>query len=290
MHLLIRIFTISLFFTACFLTAAEQATQPADPEVSDAYKKIYGESIQAFNEGNFNLALTKINEADKAQPGVAAGMNLRGAILVKLKEVDQAIVLFKELVKLEPNNQVPLFNLGEAYFLKKDYLESKKHFNQFLALPNNAENSLGKYKVFLCDMMLGNKAEVDKVINELTPTISNPYYYFANAAVNFQKGDKVKGRDWVQSAYSIYPPDLNANFADSFIEFGWLTTEDVGQSSSIASNDLKSLSKEFKAPKVSKTGNSAIDTGFAPAALDSLLPNLVEKKEKDEKPAKEVKK
>jgi hypothetical protein len=147
-------------------------------------------------------------------------------------------------------------------------------FQKFLAMPDNSQNALGLYKVFLCDVMLGNSAEIRKTEESLRPSVANPFYYFANAAVAFKKGNQDEGRSFVKSAFGIYAGGLNAAFADSFIELGWLTQNEVGQIGVVDATQLKSLSQDT-ATQAGQDGHSLSNS------LEAMLPGLDGSSDKD---------
>lgn len=258
------------------LSAWSQETPPATPQYTEAFSKAYAGAVEAFNRNDFEASLAKLDEADKAQPGVSQTLNLRGALFVRMKKLPEAEAAFKKLMETDPKDPIPVFNLGEVYFLQKNYGEGKKMFQKFLAMPDNSQNALGLYKVFLCEVMLGNSTEVAKSLESLRPSVSNPFYYFANAAEAFKKGKPEDGRGFVKSAFAIYAGGLNAAFADSFIELGWLTQDEVGQIGAVDAAQLKSLSQD-PSLQAGQEGQSLSNT------LEAMLPGLDGNGDKDKK-------
>jgi tetratricopeptide (TPR) repeat protein len=276
---MIHVIRLGLVFFILGLESGSSQTSPEKPvpaKHSEAFEKGWKEAVEAFNRNDFTTALSKLDEVDKAEPVVSQTLNLRGAVLVRMKKLEEAAVAFQKLADLDTKDPIAVFNLGEVYFLQAKYAESKKQFQKFLATPENTNNALGRYKVFLCDLMLENNSEVQKTVDSLRPTISNPFYYFANAAVAYKKGDKDAGRGFVQSAFGIYAPGLSSAFADSFIALNWLTEEEVGQVGAVDANALKSLSQEFNP-------NAPQETKSLSGTLDAMLPGLDGNKDKDKK-------
>ncbi len=272
---MIRVIRLGIvLFGMSLLSALSQETMAAAPQYSESFSKAYAAAVEAFNRNDFEASLARLDEAEKAQPGVSQTLNLRGALFVRMKKLPEAEAVFKKMTETDAKDSIPLFNLGEVYFLQKNYAEGKKMFQKFLAMPDNSQNALGLYKVFLCDVMLGNGTEVGKSIDSLRPTVSNPFYYFANAAVAFKKGNTEEGRGFVKSAFGIYAGGLNAAFADSFIELGWVTQEEVGQIGAVDAAQLKSLSQD-PSQQAGQEGQSFGNT------LESMLPGLDGKSDKD---------
>ncbi|MFQ3670875.1 MAG: tetratricopeptide repeat protein, partial [Verrucomicrobiia bacterium] len=155
---------------------------------SPAYQEKYQQAAQAFANGNLDEALKRLDEADQIEPNVAHGFNLRGAILTRKQDFDQAEAMFRKTLEIDPGMNLALFNLGEVAFLRKDYAEARKRFQRFLE--KNGSNDLGEFKVFLCDLMGGNPEAAKKAARAFPLSPSTPLRYYALAAVAFKEGNE----------------------------------------------------------------------------------------------------
>ncbi len=255
-----------------------------DVVYSEEYQKAYTDSMVAFNKNDFVAAVSFLDEAEKIQPRTPMGLNLRGAIFIRLQKLEEAEVIFRELILLNPQDPIPVFNLGETFFMQKKYAEAKKQFQQFLGMGRNSDNALGLFKLFLTDLLLGNKAETQKVIDNLRPSPQSPFYYFANAAVSFKQGNEQDGRSWVDSARAIYIAGMNAAFADSFVVLGWFTREEIGDIGLVSETNFKSLSNP-----INQNDGKDLGPGAGISALQSLIPDLTSSKDKNKEKEKEKK-
>jgi tetratricopeptide (TPR) repeat protein len=249
----------------------DKAKQEFSPEYQQAYEK----AIQLFNQNDFDGTLKQLDEADKLQAGVVATQNLRGAVYVRQKKYDEAQKIFADLYQKDPQNVMALFNLGETYFLQKNYSEATKHFQAFTE-KSKTQNSLGVYKVFLCNLQTGNEATAKKTLDETQATISDPLYYYLNAAYLFKQGKLEDARGYLASAFQIYPGQANAAFIDSLIELGYVKPDDIKASGGNT------------APVVQGGGHAPAPvpapapTSTTPdiSGLENLLPNLDSDKKK----------
>jgi len=212
---------------------------PSDPE--EKYKVTYIRSAQAFSRNDLENAIKFLDLAEQAKPAQANTANLRGAIYTRQRDWPKAQAAFEEALKLQPDLPMAQFNLGEVLFLNKKYPEARERFQIFVN--SQPKNDLGLYKIYLCDLLGGDKAKAEGYLNSLEPSPSSPVYYFSKAAEAFVRGDKAAAMEFVGSAYRIYPPDANATFADSLVEKGYLTGE---QAEKIPEEDNKSKVTELQ--------------------------------------------
>ena len=194
---------------------------PTDPE--ERYKVTYIRSAQAFSRNDLENAIKFLDLAEQSKPAQANTANLRGAIYTRQRDWPKAQSAFEEALKLQPDLPMAQFNLGEVLFLNKKYPEARERFQLFVN--SQPKNDLGLYKIYLCDLLGGDKAKAEGYLNSLEPSPSSPVYYFSKAAEAFVKGDRGAAMEFVGSAYRIYPPDANATFADSLVEKGYLSGE-----------------------------------------------------------------
>lgn len=236
--------------------AAEKAAKrtddlPTDPE--ERYKVTYIRAAQAFSRNDMENSIKFLEMAEQAKPGQANTANLRGAIYTRQRDWPKAQAAFEEALKAQPDLPMAQFNLGEVLFLNQKYAEARERFQIFVN--SQPKNDLGLYKMYLCDLLGGQKERAGSFVKSLEPSPASPIYYFAKAAEAFVQGDKPAAMEFVGSAYRIYPPDANATFADSLVEKGYLTGE---QAEKIPEEESKTKVTELKAilPEVKKEGES----------------------------------
>jgi Tfp pilus assembly protein PilF len=81
-------------------------------------------------------AIVHFKKALEIRPEYAPAKNNLGTAYLAKGEIDQAILIFKELNQdiLYASPHYPLFNLGRAYFMKKDYPTAERYFKEALGL------------------------------------------------------------------------------------------------------------------------------------------------------------
>jgi len=128
---------------------AADSVAPTKAELEDMYNAAY----RAFDSKNFPEALKQLDAIDARQPDLAASKNLRGVILMRQGNYDQAESALQEAARIDPKFWNARFNLAEIPFLKKDWAEARKRFEQLLS---NGESDLAKeasqlihYKILL---------------------------------------------------------------------------------------------------------------------------------------------
>jgi tetratricopeptide (TPR) repeat protein len=241
-------------------TSTSTAELPSDPE--EKYRVTYVRAAQAFSRNDLESAIKFLELAEQAKPGQANTANLRGAIYTRQRDWPKAQAAFEEALKLQPDLPMAQFNLGEVLFLNQKYPEARERFQIFLN--SQPKNDLGLYKIYLCDLLGGNKAKAEDFLNSLEPSPNSPIYYFSKAAEAFVRGDKVAAMEFVGSAYRIYPPDANATFADSLVEKGYLSGE---QAEKIPEQDGKAKVTELQTllPGVKPEGEKKSESILPPS-------------------------
>jgi len=252
----------------CLFVADYALAENALP--SREYRETYVKAMQVFGEGKYEEAMKLAREAVVLDPAQASAYNLLGATQVKLRQPQEAVASFQKILSLQPENSVAVFNLGEAYFLLKNYSEAKKYFESYLKTEGNATNALARYKMILCDLLGGREAAARETVLGLKPTISHPLEYYGRAALLFHQGDEEQARSYLESAGKIYSPGLNLAFADSLVELGWLNRNEVAEIGAVNAAALQSLSAEFQ-PQNDEDSSRGLNRD-----IESLLPALDE--------------
>src|SRR5438445_1807084 len=110
---------------------------PTKAELEERYNAAY----RAFDSKKFSEALKQLDAIDARQPDLAASKNLRGVILMRQGKYDEAETALQEASRIDPKFWNARFNLAEIPFLKKDWAEARKRFEQLLS---SGESDLAK--------------------------------------------------------------------------------------------------------------------------------------------------
>src|SRR5216117_811213 len=206
---------------AANLFAADNVA-PTKAELEEMYNAAY----RAFDSKNFPEALKQLDAIDARQPDLAASKNLRGVILMRQGNYDQAESALQEAARIDPKFWNARFNLAEIPFLKKDWAEARKRFEQLLS---SGESDLAKeasqlihYKILLTYLLEGNGNMVDSILAKLELSSDTPAVNYVKAAVALQQKNEKEAKDWISAAEKNFSPQLNKLFAESLYEVGWL--------------------------------------------------------------------
>jgi len=176
-------------FAADSFGAENVATTKAELE------EMYNAAFRAFDSNKFGEALKQLDAIDARQPDLAASKNLRGVILMRQGNYDQAEAALKDAARIDPKFWNARFNMAEIPFLKKDWAEARNRFEQLLS---SGESDLAKeasqliqYKILLTYLLEGKDNMVDSIQAKLELSPDTPAVNYVKAAVALkQKNQK----------------------------------------------------------------------------------------------------
>src|SRR2546426_4494338 len=217
-----RIWTMTAVVALGFSSFAADNVAPTRAELEEMYNGAY----KAFDAKKFSEALKQLDAIDARQPDLAASRNLRGVILMRQGNYDQAETTFQEAARIDPKFWNARFNLAQIPFLKKDWGEARKRFEQLLS---SGESDLAKeasqliqYKILLTYLMEGKGNMVDSILAKLELSPDTPAVDYVKAAVALQQKNEAEAKDWISAAEKNYSPQLNKLFVESLYEIGWM--------------------------------------------------------------------
>ncbi|HEY2103288.1 MAG TPA: tetratricopeptide repeat protein [Chthoniobacterales bacterium] len=203
-------------------TIAANDVAPTNAELEGMYDKAF----RAFDAANYVQALKELDAIDARKPDLAASQNLRGVIYMRQGLYDKAEAALSEAERLDPKFWNARFNLAEIPFLKKDWAEARKRFQELLT-GNAAElkgeaTQLIQYKILLTYLLEGNDTMVDSILAKFELSPDTPAVHYANAAIALQRQNIPEAKNWMTAAEKNFSAQLNKLFAESLFEIGWL--------------------------------------------------------------------
>src|SRR5436190_18803399 len=187
---------------------------------------MYDKAFRAFDANNFPDALKELDAIDARQPDLAESQNLRGVILMRQAQYDQAEGALQKALATDPKFWNARFNLAEIPFLRKDWAEARKRFEGLLQ--GNASELQGdaaqliQYKILLTYLLEGKENMVDSILAKFELTPDTPAVTYSNAAVAFQHKNEKEAKELIAAAEKKFSPALNKLFAESLYEVGWM--------------------------------------------------------------------
>jgi Flp pilus assembly protein TadD len=222
---------IRKFATITVLVLSSFAATNVAPTKAEL-ESMYDKAFREFNANNFPQALKELDTIDARQPDLAESQNLRGVILMRQADYDQAEVALQKALATDPKFWNARFNLAEIPFLRKDWAEARKRFDALLQ--GNAAELQGEaaqliqYKILLTYLLQGNENMVDSILAKFELSPDTPAANYANAAIALQHKNEKEAKDLLTAAEKNFSPQLNKLFAESLYEVGWLQ-KPVGQ-------------------------------------------------------------
>jgi len=217
-----RIWKIAAIAALGLTSFAADNVAPTKAELEEMYNTAY----RAFDAGKFPEALKQLDAIDARQPDLAASKNLRGVILMRQGNYDQAEAALTEAARIDPKFWNARFNLAEIPFLKKDWAEARKRFEQLLSTGQSdlakEASQLIQYKILLTYLMEGKSNMVDSILAKLELSPDTPAVDYVKAAVALQQKNEAEAKDWISAAQKNYSPQLNKLFVESLYEIGWM--------------------------------------------------------------------
>jgi tetratricopeptide (TPR) repeat protein len=217
-----RIWKIAAIAALGLTSFAADNVAPTKAELEEMYNTAY----RAFDAGKFPEALKQLDAIDARQPDLAASKNLRGVILMRQGNYDQAEAALTEAARIDPKFWNARFNLAEIPFLKKDWAEARKRFEQLLSTGQTdlakEASQLIQYKILLTYLMEDKSNMVDSILAKLELSPDTPAVDYVKAAVALQQKNESEAKDWISAANKNYSPQLNKLFVESLYEIGWL--------------------------------------------------------------------
>jgi Flp pilus assembly protein TadD len=217
-----RILKITAVVALALGSFAAENVAPTKTELEEMYNKAFRE----FDANNFPQALKELDAIDARQPELAPSQNLRGVILMRQGIYDKAEAALLEAARIDPKFWNARFNLAEIPFLKKDWAEARKRFEQLLSSSQSdlasEASQLIQYKVLLTYLLEGKENMVDSILAKLELSPDTPAVDYVKAAVALQHKSEKEAKDWMAVAEKNFSPQLNKLFAESLFEVGWL--------------------------------------------------------------------
>ena len=170
--------------------------------------------------------LDEIEKASAIFPDSPEIENLRGSCYVEFRDFDRARKIFEHALELSPDSSSILFNIAEVDFCAKDWEKAEKEFTELLPKLIGKQASmkdLAEFKIMLCKLKNGQVDEARKMLDLHGFMDDTPYYFFAQAAINYHDGNPAEAEKWLGRATRIFRnPNILAPWQDTLIEFGYI--------------------------------------------------------------------
>lgn len=208
------------------LAPNQQAFLNLPEESRNQFVKHLGEANRLFQQKRIFETLEELDKAAKVFSDSPEIYNMRGSCFVEMRSFDKALVDFEKARSFSVDNTSIDFNIGEVYFVTKQWKKCADLFEKVLkVLPpeNTALGRLVEFKILLCKNKLGLKDEVTILSEKYDFLDDSPYYYYAQAALAYEVKNLTKAEEWLAIAGRVFKdPNVIAPWQDTLVEYGYI--------------------------------------------------------------------
>ena len=179
----------------------------------DDYMTQYGLGIAYMSKDAVDQAIKHFEKSAELKPDYAPATNSLGAAYLKKGQWDDAIRVFNHLTNnlLYSTPHFPLYNIGRAYYFKKDFKASEAYYNKALKYYNDGFTRDFTYIRILRGLAQTNRAmeQLDKAEEYLLRAIKYAPklapLYLDLARINVQQGRYRKALNNYQKVINLNP-------------------------------------------------------------------------------------
>lgn len=149
-------------------------------------KSFYNTGIDASKAGNMKEAIVNYKEAVKIDPNFVFAWDNLGLSYRQINDYDKAIEAYKNSLKIDPNGFMPLQNLAIAYQYQKKYKKAIRAYNRLAKLDDqNPEIYYGIGRIYTMNLNDLEKG-LDNICKAYTLYVSqnSPYRTDAEKIIN----------------------------------------------------------------------------------------------------------
>ncbi len=204
----------------------QQAFLNLPEERRNEFIKQLSEANRIFQQKRIFETLEEIDKAAAIFQDSSEIHNLRGSCYVEIRSFDKALAEFDKALALSKDNPSILFNIGEVNFVTKQWQKALDVFENVLKIlppENMALGRLVEFKILLSKKKLGMADEVTILAEKYDFLDDSPYYYYAQAALAYDKKDLIKAEEWLARAGRIFrDPNVLGPWQDTLVEYGYI--------------------------------------------------------------------
>lgn len=204
----------------------QQAFLNLPEESRKEFVKHVGEANRIFQQKRIFETMEELDKASAIFKDSPEIYNLRGSCYVEMRSFDKAMAEFNKASALSKDNPSIEFNIGEVNFVTKQWQKAYDIFERVLKLlppSNTALSRLVEFKILLCLKKLGKDNDALILAEKYDFLDDSPFYYYAQAALAYDKKDLVKAEEWLARANRIFrDPNVLAPWQDTLVEYGYI--------------------------------------------------------------------
>lgn len=182
----------ALLLAACSSQTTMETKPVTDNQAADGRRKAEVHTALAgeyYARSNFAVALEETRLAIKDDPSYVGAYNMRGLVLMELKEDAAAREAFNQALRLSPNNPDVLNNYGWFLCLRNEGPRGLDLMQRAIADPLYGTPEKAQLSVGLCLRLLGRTAEAEAALRRavmIRPDLIGALYNLA--VITFERG------------------------------------------------------------------------------------------------------
>lgn len=197
------------------------------PEANrNEFIKHLSEADRLFKQKRIFETLEALDKAEKVFADSPELYNLRGNCFVEMRAFDKALAQFEKARSFTKDNASLDFNIAEIYFVTKEWKKSLELLDKVqknLPPQSIALSRLVEFKKMLCMNKLGMKDEAAILAEKYDFLDDSPFYYYAQAAIAYDKKDEMAAEAWLARANRIFrDPNVISPWQDTLVEYGYI--------------------------------------------------------------------
>lgn len=178
-----------------------------NPAYTDAWYKL---SECSYKLGEFDLALSYLEQAESYEKNNSAIQNLKGMILLSLNRIDEAKTIFNKILKDYPNDIDAHFGLAEIELYEGRFSGAEVQYSEALKRQNTNRKALLSLAVVCAETNRYQQAETF-LKQAMTYYSGEPEVHYLAAVVYAMKGDYVNAEKQARIAVEV-----NGNYNSAY--------------------------------------------------------------------------
>jgi tetratricopeptide (TPR) repeat protein len=196
--------------------------------------KVYGD----IQKNKFITSMVTISDAQSIFPNDIDLLYCYGLCYATIHDVDSAIQYYNKVLEINPYHVPSRLNLIEINFFAGRYEETAAQIelsSEMLKSRGVKKPPIFDFKYLITITKLSQEspekyeAEIKRLRGLYTYLDDNPYYYYAKALKEFDKGNRMEGLTWIKKASLIFNnPILITGWNKTLLDTGFLYNYEIG--------------------------------------------------------------
>jgi len=188
----------------------------------EEFLKLFKEGRELFDNGKIEDAMRTLEKAHRLSPSSEGVENLLGMIYFNIGDFPKAEIIYKKLLKRNPNNLTLRVNLGLIFFKTEKYFDAIRELNEALNIKPNYDKAhnylglvyaeLGKYKTAREEFLRAGSRSMARKMESIIAGVIKPDFYKKKKEEEKEKRDQ--SNQVIQIGDLTLDPELKEMLSD----------------------------------------------------------------------------